>query len=115
MKMWLDDIRPPWEHGRIGWTWVKTAAEAIECLRSGQITEASLDHDLKIEHYPWSGTPMEKMTDTGYDVVEWMEKNKVWPEEGVHVHSLNPAGAERMMRVILRNHHGNREPAIIGS
>ena len=33
MILWLDDVREPWKHGFIGAEWVKTAAEAIECLK----------------------------------------------------------------------------------
>jgi hypothetical protein len=46
MRLWLDDVRPPWRHGCLGWDWVTTAAEAIAALATGTVTEASLDHDL---------------------------------------------------------------------
>jgi hypothetical protein len=26
MKLWLDDMRPPWEHGCDGWEWAKTSS-----------------------------------------------------------------------------------------
>jgi hypothetical protein len=41
-RLWLDDLRPVPE----GWTWVKTVGEAISLMESGDVTEASLDHDL---------------------------------------------------------------------
>jgi hypothetical protein len=29
MKLWLDDVRPPWKHGYIGWDWAKTYDKAV--------------------------------------------------------------------------------------
>lgn len=110
MKLWLDDVRPPWKHGCLGWTWAKTADEAIAFLATGQVQEASLDHDLAAEHY----CPDEKLLTpasgekTGYAVVRWMIENRVWPPNGVHVHSMNPVGAARMMFDINRYHYGKR-------
>jgi hypothetical protein len=42
MKLWLDDERPAPD----GWVWVKDPIEAVSKLTSGQVTEASFDHDL---------------------------------------------------------------------
>jgi len=103
MKLWLDDIRPPWKHGYVGWEWVKTADEAIELLKTGNVTEASLDHDLSVEATLGNPSPHEK---TGYTVVCWMEENNVWPSR-VNVHSLNPVGRRRMMDVIQKHTDGN--------
>lgn len=115
--MWLDDVRKPWEHGHIGWTWVKTADEAIAALRTGRVTEASLDHDLGLpscracraaclgpEEY---GKVLELGCQhgekTGYDVVCWLEQHpEFYPPQGVSVHSMNPAGAARMIQVLNR-------------
>lgn len=110
MKLWLDDVREPWRYGYLGWTWVKTAEEAIKLLKTGKVTEASLDHDLAWEHYPGSEVPPDKYTfKTGYDVVCWMEENGVWPKDGVEVHSMNPVGADRMRKVI-ENHYVAKGP-----
>lgn len=111
MKLWLDDIRHPAEHGCIGWHWARTANEAIAALQTGEVTEASLDHDLCFEHhaeggdydYPFSG----RSEKTGYAVVLWMEQNNVWPRDGVRVHSMNPAGRMRMEAAIDRHHRGS--------
>ena len=46
MKLWLDDIREPWRFGKHGWEWAKTADEAIALLKTANVEEASLDHDL---------------------------------------------------------------------
>jgi hypothetical protein len=103
MKLWLDDVREPWKHGCLGWEWAKTATEAIALLQTGKVTEASLDHDLAPEHYPWSGVPLERCHGTGYDVVVWMEEHNVWPPNGVRVHSMNPVGRARMEAVIAKH------------
>ncbi len=107
MKLWLDDVREP---GAVGWAWAKTAADAIDLLKTGEVTEASLDHDLGIcdaclakpsthavrEACPHNGT--------GYDVVCWMEEHGAWPVGGVTVHSANPVGAARMLAAISRHY-----------
>lgn len=100
MKLWLDDVREPWRYGCVGWQWARTAKEAIEFLQTGKVTQASLDHDLAPEHYPWSGVPLEQCQGTGYDVVCWMEENSMWPKDGVVCHSQNPVGRARMEAVI---------------
>jgi hypothetical protein len=101
VKLWLDDVRQPWKHGCVGYEWAKTADEAIALLKTGKVTFASLDHDLSEAATlgNWEGER------TGYDVVCWMEENNVWPEDGVRVHSMNPAGKLRMRQVIAR-HYG---------
>jgi hypothetical protein len=97
MKLWLDDIREPAKHGCAGWTWAKTADEAIDYLKTGTVTEASLDHDLSFEHYELGSNSGYKEK-TGYDVILWMEENNVWPKT-LAVHSMNPVGAQRMLGV----------------
>lgn len=99
IRLWLDDIRDPSEHGCIGWTWVKTADEAIALLRTGNVTQASLDHDLSIAATMGCPAPDER---TGYTVACWMEENEVWPKDGVTVHSMNPVGKRRMLEALAR-------------
>jgi len=103
MKLWLDDIRDPAAYGRIGWTWAKTADEAIAYLQTGEVLQASLDHDLAWEHYPWNDTGQPYTERTGYDVVCWMEENNVWPPLGTTVHSANLVGRARMEAVINKH------------
>jgi hypothetical protein len=86
MRVFLDDIRnsPP------GWVVVRTAAEAIALLRTGEVTEMSLDHDLGGDS-------------TGMEVLEWIEWEVV--ERGFEppqliVHSGNPVGRERMRAAV---------------
>ena len=87
MKLWLDDIRePPGQE----WTWVKTVEEAKEILRSQEVSEASLDHDLG-EDEP-----------EGRKLVLWMAENDVWPSEELVIHSGNVVGVEYMTGVVER-------------
>lgn len=102
MRLWLDDVREPWRHGFIISEWAKTYEQAIAFLKTGEVTLASLDHDLSVEATMGEPKPEEK---TGYDVVCWMEANNVWPRYGVFVHSMNPVGRARMQGVIDK-HYG---------
>jgi len=86
LKLWLDDVRPPPE----GWTHGKTAEEVIEPLKTGQVIEASLDHDL--------GQDQPK----GRTVALWMAEHQVWPRDGISLHSMNSVGVEYMAGVIER-------------
>lgn len=100
-NLWLDDVRPPWKHGCLGWEWVKTADEAIALLKTGRVHHASLDHDLSEEATMGMPKPGEK---TGYTVVLWMEENDIWPSGLISVHSMNPAGRSRM-QVAIDKHY----------
>jgi hypothetical protein len=42
-KLWHDDIRRPPDES---WRWARTNKDAIRILLEGEVTEASLDHDL---------------------------------------------------------------------
>jgi hypothetical protein len=92
MRLWLDDLRPAPE----GWTWVKSAAEAIRLLDAETVDEISLDHDL-------GDTGRPEMT--GYDVALHLAQRAV---EGkpvpriVGIHTANPVGRERTDGVIRR-------------
>ena len=93
--LWLDDSRDPVLYWAEGWTWVKTAAEAIEVLRTHQVEEASLDHDIL------GPSP-------GLAVVEWMRDNDVWPTQGTRVHSTNREGAAKMQALVDQHYGENR-------
>ena len=111
MLLFVDDKRLPPNNA---WTLTKTAAEAIELLKTGKVEVISLDHDL--------GPPE---AGTGYDVAKWIEGNIDWDEEMQeyrvsfeefyhntsgplvnipkwHVHSSNPVGAKNIS-MALRN------------
>ena len=109
--LWLDDERKPpsLSDSCIPWTWAKTADEAIEYLKTGEVVFASLDHDLADEHYyecskaHQEGRPLNTSAckeKTGMSVINWMEEQSVWPKEGVRVHTLNGLGLDRMLSVV---------------
>lgn len=108
MKLWLDDIRDPDKFGRAGWVWAKTATEAIELFRAGEVEQASLDHDLTDEQMVkggFNGQVYEDGHKSGYDVVCWLESHpEFWPKGGVSVHSANPSGKKRMQQVVDRHY-----------
>ena len=84
MKLYLDDIREAPE----GWHLVRTVKNAIELLKSKNVNEISLDHDLGDNRYG-----------TGYDVILWIEKAVV--EEGcdppkISIHSANASARVKM-------------------
>jgi len=95
MDIWLDDIRPAPE----GWTWVTTAREVIDLLKTGEVEAVSLDNDLGVNQRE------------GYTVVQWMEENDVWPEL-VCVHTNNPVAA-RYMREVLLNSGNYQAPVLV--
>lgn len=110
MKLFLDDMRDPDLRGYVGWTWVKTADEAVALLRTGKVEQASLDHDLTAEQMVRGGFLGQIYEDgfkSGYDVVAWLEEHpEFWPPQGVRVHSANPAGRARMQMVIDKHYKG---------
>lgn len=89
MRVWLDDLRDkPGEFD----VHVRTAHKAIELLRTGEVVEISLDHDLGDE-----------VNGTGYDVASWIEEQAFHgnlPKLKWHIHSQNNVGAERMLAAL---------------
>ena len=95
MKIYLDDEREASE----GWLRVRWPDEAIELLKTGQVTDLSLDHDLGDDE-----------RGTGYDVVLWIEEAMAtgpFMPPRIIVHSANPsarakmnAGLERIRRYV---------------
>jgi Cyclic-phosphate processing Receiver domain len=100
MKVWLDDRRPPYPEPE-EWAWVRAPAEAIELLKTGTVSELSLDHDL--------GLMDGERELTGYDVVTWIEwavaTQGFVPPQTIRVHSANASAAPKMERGIeaIRN------------
>jgi hypothetical protein len=97
MRVWLDDVRPMPAGYDVH---VRTAGEAVGLLKTGAVTELSLDHDLGDER-----------NGTGYEVARWIEEAAFrWGEgdpEGLrpltwHIHSQNPVGLGNMTQA-LRN------------
>lgn len=87
MKLFVDDLRDPPE----GWEVARTSREAVALLKSGQVTELSLEHDFR------GG-------DTTRPVVIWMIIHDVWPEI-IRCHTTNPVGREWIERMISRYKH----------
>lgn len=84
IKVYLDDIRPTPE----GWVRVYWPEEAIELLKTGNVEEISLDHDLGDDAHG-----------TGNDVVNWIEEQVFlhgFNPPMIHVHSDNAAGVRKM-------------------
>ncbi len=88
MKVYLDDERI----APAGWTRVRWPEEAIELLKTGNVTDLSLDHDLGDDEHG-----------TGYDVLLWIEEPvvcKAFVPPPIKVHSANPAARLRMQEAI---------------
>jgi hypothetical protein len=116
VNLWLDDIRDPADFGCDGFNWVKTVGEAKVLLLTGQVEQASLDHDLGACDECMGGKTIEEWlveTDftampncthvgSGYDLCLWMAETGTWPKEKPFVHSANPVGRVRMRGVIER-------------
>ncbi|WP_318491936.1 cyclic-phosphate processing receiver domain-containing protein [Photobacterium leiognathi] len=82
--MYLDDERET----PIGWVRVYFPEEAIELLKTGKVTEISLDHDLGDDDHG-----------TGYDVVLWIEEavyTKGFIPPRIKVHSANTSARKKM-------------------
>lgn len=102
MRVWLDDVRPAPE----GWIATRWPDEVIALLRTGEVTELSLDHDLGDDE-----------RGTGYDVVLWIEEAVAihgFSPPRIRVHSANSVARERMEAAVasivhlvaLRETHG---------
>lgn len=84
MKLYLDDLRP----APPGWVRVYWPDEAIALLKSGEVTDLSLDHDLG-----------DDQRGTGYDVLLWIEEAVAvdgFKPPKITIHSANPAAVKRM-------------------
>jgi len=84
MKVYLDDERQTPD----GWERVYWPEEAIELLKSGNVTEISLDHDLGDDE-----------RGTGYDVILWIEEAVVldgFVPPNIKVHSANSSARAKM-------------------
>ena len=118
ISLWLDDIRKAPD----GWTHVKTDQEARKLLETGNVWNASLDHDLGACEACLDGMNAEQWLDksafqsmpncdhfgTGYTLVCWMEETGNWPKNKPTVHSRNPVGRERMQVVINKRFAAQR-------
>jgi hypothetical protein len=86
MKVYLDDERKTPD----GWTRTYSVKDTIELLKTYQVKELSLDHDLGDD----------QKLGTGYDCILWIEE-KVFNDPNyippiMTIHSANPAGRKNM-------------------
>ena len=89
MKIYLDDERNAPE----GWIQARWPQEVIEFLKTGQVTDVSLDHDLGNDR-----------RGTGYDVLLWIEEavvNDKFNPPRMGVHSANTSARGKMEAAIL--------------
>lgn len=88
MKIWLDDERP----APAGWTRCLWPQEVIALLKTHNVAEVSLDHDLG-----------DDARGTGYDVLRWVEEAQAtrgYTPPVIHVHTANPAARPRMLAAV---------------
>lgn len=118
MRIWLDDVREMPSGYDVH---CRTVREIQELLKTGQVEEASLDHDLgicpKCTPGEFSGKAnivvvqsLESCCDTktcqchchetGSHLVRWMAETGNWPKKKPRVHSANIVGAAYMRGVI---------------
>ncbi|MEI8270869.1 MAG: cyclic-phosphate processing receiver domain-containing protein [bacterium] len=98
MNLWLDDERNPKDkyiQSEFGaddsYFWVKTARDAINILKNGNVKNISLDHDLG----PNAGT--------GLEVANWIEQQAFLgniEKLSWSVHSMNPVGSKNMIKAL---------------
>lgn len=93
MKLWLDDAREPPDET---WTWVRTVEAATALMRTGEVTEASLDNDLGSDD---NGQRL----DEGRVLCRWMAETNRWPSQEITIHSGN-VSATAIMKEVIRQH-----------
>lgn len=84
MRIFLDDERIPPK----GWVLVRWPDEAIDLLKTGKVTEISLDHDLGDDE-----------RGTGNDVILWIEEQVAtssFDPPIISVHSANSSARKKM-------------------
>ncbi len=85
VKVYLDDERP----APPGWEAVRWPDEAIRLLKTGEVTEISLDHDLGDDE-----------RGTGYMVILWLEEavaTRGFKPPAITVHTANASARQKML------------------
>jgi hypothetical protein len=88
MKIFLDDLRDTPE----GWVRTYWPEDVIELLKSTNIVELSLDHDLGDDEHG-----------TGYDVLLWIEEQVIcngFRPPKIAIHSANSSARLKMQAAI---------------
>ena len=103
MKIYMDDERKEPE----GWVRTRSVAKTIELLKTGEVTELSLDNDLGI----YDSNP-------GYHVTDWLEyevccRNFIPP--AIIIHTQNIKARDRMKAACrnMRKFHPNMKVSVI--
>jgi hypothetical protein len=124
--LFLDDIRYPNQITWIdlplyNWTIARNYKEFVELIKTRGLPNAiSFDHDLSIEHHPFSEEnggipnpttiPYDRYSEkTGYHCAKWLvdyclDNNLSLPE--YYIHSFNPIGKQNI-RALLENFKKN--------
>ena len=90
MRVYLDDERPT----PTGWVGVRWPEDAIELLKTGNVFEISLDHDLG-----------DDARGTGYTVLLWIERAVALEDfrpPAITVHTANASAREKMLRAVRK-------------
>lgn len=99
MKIWLDDCRPAPEE----WVLCRWPEEVIELLKTEEVDEISLGHDLADPLVVGQGYCSSLKERTGYDVLTWIEEQVVcnnFEPPKIHIHSANSAAQKRMLAAV---------------
>lgn len=103
MKLWIDDIRP----APYGFFHVYSVEQAQQFIRMSEICDSHIgclsDCIYKIELIDIDHDAGDFVDDGGdyIEVLNWLEATgRSYP---IHIHSMNPVGAERMRAIIERN------------
>lgn len=114
MRLWIDDLRDAPK----GWTLAKSVTEAIRILDTQPVLEVSLDHDI-CHVLPQDERPPADILDKTsvlfqpisctetFEPVARFIANDPGTIVRVHIHTSNPAGADRMVEII-----SSRQPHI---
>lgn len=95
MKLFVDDIRQPWE----GWVLARTITEAIRILANQDVEIVSLDHDIACRLVKGS----EHSSNETYEPVAWFLKCAAYNPghlPKVQFHTGNPAGGKNMAYIL---------------
>ncbi len=96
MKVYLDDERPKPEFYD---TYVSSADDCIALLKTGTVTDLSLDHDLGLYGKDKTGK-------TGYDVAKWIEQAIYTGElkdlPRIRLHTQNAVGKDNMRAALSK-------------
>jgi hypothetical protein len=97
MKVYLDDIRIPTSD----WVRARWPIDVIKLLKTGLVTEISLDHDLGNDN-----------RGTGYDVLLWIEEavaNTSFIPPKITIHTSNTSAYQKMEAAVNKINSLSRE------